>query len=345
LQPFQHGLVKNGHSLRPGVETLAELFADLGYETAGFASVGFLSELSQGFDVFEAEWRTGDLTVDRALAWLDQRQPSGPPFFLWVHLYDAHKLKGPREKLQADIAALQPADAAARRRFVDSLTAEHGLDPEAYPSLDTLVERYDTYDAGIRFADRQVARLFDRVDALRPETLWIVTADHGEGLGNHDYDEHGRFLYNEQLHVPLIVVGPGIAPGTPRRLVRLVDILPTLAQWAGFAERAAAIPAEGYSLLDPRPALGALAPRFAFAERRPKDRARNRQSWEEGEVRSLQTARYKLIDHSQGDDELYDLERDPFELENLSALADQAERVHAMTRHLREVWPGWDTVP
>jgi arylsulfatase A-like enzyme len=319
LQPFQHGLLENGLPLPPGNHTLADLLAGAGYDTAAFTSVGFLAELSQGFGRIDSQWRTGDLTVDAAIDWLDRlegREADERPFFLWVHLYDPHNLRGPRTKLEPDAELLRLTAPEARRGFLDYLKAR-GVPPDFYPSEDVLLERYDVYDAGIRFADRQVARLYERVQASHPDTRWIVTSDHGEGLGNHEYDDHGRYLYDEQIRVPLIVAGVGGPPRRVERMVRLVDLYPTVAAWLGPAAGGAASPhAQGYPLFS-KPGAGAdLSPRLAFSERRPKDRARNRRKWEDGEIYAFRGEDFKYVYHASGKDELYDLARDPLELDN-----------------------------
>jgi arylsulfatase A-like enzyme len=332
LQPFQHGLLENGHPLPPGHRTLADLLSAAGYETAAFTSVGFLSELAQGFDRFDAAWRTGDATTDAALAWLDAREPEAPPFFLWLHLYDPHKLRGPRQKLQPDAAHLRLETPEARRRFLDYLDAR-GLPPGYYPSEEALLERFDLYDAGIRFADRQVARLHSRVREVAPGARWIVTSDHGEGMGNHEYDEHGQYLYDEQIRVPLIVAGVDGPPRRVRRMVRLVDLYPTVAAWLGGAA-----PGLGEGRLQGHPLFGApeeggaLSPRLAFGERRPKDQAAHRRRWEDGEVYAFRGRDFKYVYHSAGEDELYDLAADPLELANLAGEAP--ERVAALREAL-----------
>ncbi len=326
-QPFQHGVVKNGQRLPAQERPVAELLAGLGWETAGFASVGFLNELDQGFGTFDAAWRSGDKTVDLALDWWAVRT-AGPeagqqPFFLWIHLYDPHSGKGPRPAIEPDRAALEARRADEGEELV-SLLEQRGLDPAVFESTERLLDRYDLYDAGIRFADRQVERLYQTITAAAPRTRWIITSDHGEGMGNHGYVDHGKYLYREQLHVPLILAGPGVTPGSDPELVRLVDLYPTILDWAGVAPAERPTSLEGRSLAaDGGP--GALPPRLAFAQRRPKDGARHRQSWVDGEVYSLETARYKLIHGTHASPEFYDREVDPWELDNRAGEGDAME--------------------
>jgi choline-sulfatase len=319
LQPFQHRLLKNGQALDPSLYTLAAMFHDAGYETAGFVSVGFLGELSAGFDHFDAKWRSGDQTVDHALAWLAARQiparSPAAPFFLWVHLYDPHQLPGPRDKLQPDLEVLGSWPREEQDRFFSDLIGKRGVPTDFYPSREDLLHRYDVYDSGIRFADRQLRRLYERVGEVSPGARWVVTADHGEGLGNHHYDEHGRFLYDEQLRVPLIVAGLDGPPRRVDRLVRLVDVYPTLAGWiGGRLPEAPAI--QGYPLLGPAGEARDLPPGFAFAQRRPKGHLAHHRGWEEGEIVALRSLDAKYVFHSQGTDEFFDLRRDPLELDN-----------------------------
>ena len=338
LQPFQHGVLKNGDSLGDENHTLAELLGEAGYDSAAFTSVSFLSEICQGFGHVDSGWRTGDVTVDAALAWLDARPPSEQPFFLWLHLYDAHSLKGKREKLQPDVEFFRGAGAAPRQEFVSYLT-KRGVGPDSfYPGEAVLLERYDVYDAGVRFDDRQIERLYRRVEAQYPRARWVVTSDHGEGLGNHQYDDHGKFLYDEQVLVPLIVAGVEESPRRVPDMVRLVDLYPTIAEWIGRgpAPRGAAV--QGYPLAARQPTAGELPPRLAFSQRRPKDDSSQRRSWADGDLLALRARDFKYIYSSAGQDELYDLAADPLELANRAGL--DPERAAALRRLMLEYLSG-----
>ena len=132
----------------------------------------------------------------------------------------------------------------------------------------------NNYDAQLVYTDRQMARLYRGFNELRGDesTLWVVTADHGEGLGDHDYVGHGRYLYREQLRVPLIVHSVP-ARWTPARIVgmvRLVDLYQTIMELVGFAEFETLQKMEGSSLVplftDPDHELPID---YLFAQRRP----------------------------------------------------------------------------
>lgn len=189
--------------------SMAQVFHDRGYQTGGFTSIMVLHGnygLDLGFDVYDNPVRQNDIhspnrgrtarsageTCDRALAWLKRAQTR--PFFAWVHFFDPHLPLNP-------------------------------------PSpFDTRLE--DPYDGEIAYADSQVARLLSWLDetGLRERTLIIVTADHGEALGEHGEDEHGFFIYSSTTHVPLVLSAPKKLPVgiVVENTVALVSLLPTV---------------------------------------------------------------------------------------------------------------------
>lgn len=211
LYPPENGIQDNGRGrLDPELPNLAESLRQAGYSTGAFlASVVLHSRygLDHGFDVYDDDMaggeqhgheshlmRNADIVVDRALAWLTGQREK--PFFCWVHLFDPHAPYDSHEEVFRD-------------RFRDR-----------------------PYDGDIAFADLHVGRLIAHLKdrGLYEHTLIVVVGDHGEGLGEHQEDEHGFMLYNSTARVPLIVSAPELCqPGhrvsTP---VSQVDILPTV---------------------------------------------------------------------------------------------------------------------
>jgi len=326
LYPAQHGVTANGQAfpvaLPPGKDrgymTLAETFAGAGYRTAAFTSVAFLKGLTRGFSHVDLGggrgYRQADATVQAALDWTRQLGPS-ERFFVWVHLFDAH---GPSRAPARHLEALGYASTAAAEAFAAEAWAKWGVPRDYFKTAAELADRYRKYDAEIRFADEQLARLFEELQksAQNRSTLWVVTADHGEGLGNHSEWGHGRLLYGEQLHVPLIFWGNGLPAGVrDPSLVRLVDLMPTLAALIGKDAAQPGFTSEGRSLVPLLARGGGLAPALAFAQRRPPDKARR--LWERGDVFAVFDLDWKYIAHSQGEDEFYDLRKDPLELDDL----------------------------
>jgi arylsulfatase A-like enzyme/Flp pilus assembly protein TadD len=213
LLPPHHGLRNNGAGSFPeGTATLATLLAGGGYRTGAFVGAFVLDRrfgLERGFEVYDDEVerppgaavaleaeRPGRQVVDRALAWLGREDPR--PFFLWVHLYDAHAPYEP------------PPEQRAR----------HPGRP---------------YDGEIAAVDEAVGRLLEALDrrGLGGSTVVAVAADHGEGLGEHGEATHGLLLYEPTLHVPLLLRAPGVRPRVVETPVSLVDLAPTLAGLLG----------------------------------------------------------------------------------------------------------------
>lgn len=295
--PYAHGVRNNGYFvLGADVPTLAERFAAAGYETAAFVSSFVLDRqfgLARGFahyddaldpargpsDSAELE-RRGDRTVAAAVAWLENRgaiTQTPRPFFLWVHLYDAHEPYNP--------------PATFRAQF------------EQRP-----------YDGEIAFQDTLVDALLSRIGFGPAESspLVIVAGDHGESLGDHGESTHGLFIYESVLRVPLIVAWPGVlSPRVVDGPASLVDVAPTISGLAGLAPFASI---DGGTLEGPlrhgdpvNPPRGVFAPPYAetyFPQ--------FFMSW--APLRSVRDGRWKLIDAPEP--ELYDLVADPGETTN-----------------------------
>ena len=263
LNPYNHGLrTLHGNRLYhlPGtIPTLAARLQDLGYDTAAFVSAFPCSRrfgLDQGFEVFDADFggapearigpagnistglaqRDAAATTESALRWLAGRDRERP-YFLWVHYFDPHdpllRPPVPRQEPFMDgfprFSEMEEALTRDPERFV----ADYVKDPDLMRSW---LRRL--YRAEVSWADTQMGRLFAALDADGglEHTVIAVTSDHGEGLGDHDWWGHG-ILYQEQLHVPLALAGPGV----PRDLlvqdrVRHVDLAPTLLHLAAGSD-------------------------------------------------------------------------------------------------------------
>lgn len=301
--PPEHGLHINGEgALARDVPTLATQFAAAGYRTGAFIASYVLNNrfgLARGFDVYNDQidcgndgeeglrsYRPGDQVVDAALDWL--RQPGQKPFFCWVHLFDPHK---------------------PYHEHRDRFGARFAGRP---------------YDAEVAFADQQVGRLlgFLRQRNLLQRTLVVAVGDHGEGLGDHGEMYHGNFLYNSTLHVPLIFYGHRALAGGRRITGRIsiVDLFPTLLEWAGSPVPSAPSARSAVPVLRGRKPA---ASRPCYAE---TDEPFRQYGWHA--LRCLVDGSWKYIRSPQR--ELYDLQTDPAEKGNLEAVrpatADQLER-------------------
>jgi arylsulfatase A-like enzyme len=214
LSPLRHGLRDNGVAALPeAARTIADSARAAGLDTAAFVSSVVLDDdfgLDQGFDVYSVPKRRGAAerahgaersaraTVDLALAWLAERDP-GRPFFLWVHLYDAHHPYAP--------------DADFAERFSQPYLAE------------------------VAAMDHELGRLLDdlRARGLYDETFVLALADHGEAFGEHGEITHGSYCYETTLRIPLIArwpegTGARQAGTRSQELVSAIDVAPTLAE-------------------------------------------------------------------------------------------------------------------
>lgn len=342
LQPPQHGVRKNDQGfVRPArrrFRTMAELLAAQGYATAAFSGIGFLRSISQGFQTVDAgsgdfvQYRQAHTTIDEVLAWLAARK-SPERALLWVHLFDVHAPR--RSPPNRGASRLLFGSAAEGERFAREAVERRGVMPGSYPSPAALALSYAQYDTEVSFVDSELARLFERMDALHlnEHALWIVTSDHGEGLGNHGWVDHVRFLYNEAVRVPLILYFNKRWAGTRvRDLMRHVDVMPTLFEILGLGFDQPGFTSVGRSVV---PLLhgGKLAPALSFSLRRPW--GRDHRDWERGEVFALQDLDWKYIAHTEGKDEFFDLRKDPLELVNLVETPSPVrDRLSRLTREI-----------
>jgi arylsulfatase A-like enzyme len=255
------------------VPTLAERLAALGYETGAFSGNPTLhagNGFARGFATFgstgdslEAMFLHADAINQRALGWLRAHQYR-QPFFLYLHYIDPHD---PYENPEI----VDNVSRFERRRYTGKLAGRfvHGVyvgrleleqgerDVEHLTAL---------YDSEVHYVDGRIGELLAAIDpAVLAETLVVLTADHGEELHDHGGWKHGQSLYEEQVHVPLLVRWDGrLAAG--RRLpgtVRLLDLVPTLVAAAGGAVDPAW---EGIDLLPALTGRSPLPRRPAFTE-------------------------------------------------------------------------------
>ena len=337
LQPLQHRLLENGQRLDPALFTVAEMFDAQGYATEGVTTAGFLSGLDQGFEHFIAGrgYHAAPWIVDRGIEWLSGLAPDRPAF-LWLHFFDVHEWHVPERLDPSARRALDAVGGPRGEALTEWVEREQGGPGAFLDSPAELRQILDAYDGQILAVDRELSRFARGLDRVGrgDDALWVVTADHGEGLGNHGLRGHGRHIYQEQLHVPLIL-HEAHHRWRPRRigaLVQLVDLAPTLAGVLGTTMGSRTSKVAGRSL---RPLLEGRARawqnRPAFSIRRPLDEVRRRRGWLPGEVFSLRGPRYKVIVRTAGSSELYDLRADPYELNDLAAAeGDRLERLQRL---------------
>ncbi len=286
LYPKEHGIRDNGKSaIDPARPTLAKAFKASGYHTAAFVASYVLDArfgLNAGFDTYDDDMgkvelgaqlverqRPANVVTDRALAWLDTNKAG--PFFCWVHYYDPHEPYEPPPEFR-----------------------------KAHPKA---------YDGEVAFMDSQLKRIVDWLAAqkLTDKTTIVVVGDHGEAFGEHGEKGHAMFLYEINLHVPLIFVDPAVAAGKRiASLVEVTDIFPTISDLFGKA------PPQKISARCLSPALAGqtMPDQDCYSESHTLFNSHGY-----AEQRSLTTRQWKLISSTLP--ELYDRKADPDELNNV----------------------------
>lgn len=334
-RPEGHGVTSNRYALPDGLPLLAERLAASGYATAAFVSNPILAPrkgFARGFgrydefgkhDGLEPQW-------EAFLRWAETHDWSQPTF-VWFHSIDPHGPYTPparyRDRFIDD--ALFRSDP---RRVPLEYELQEGVPPSrvigALPRYqrigdeDRVAWYVSQYDAEILAMDDVLGRMlgFLRKQDLYDDTAVLFTSDHGESLGEHDYYfEHGWFVYDATLRVPLVLKPPGAPDGNRRAVVEQVsniDTLPTLLALAGLVPPAG-LP--GHDLL-----AGTTGTRALIAS--------NPSTYPE-HFEALRTRDYKYVrDLESGGEQAYALASDPAEEHDLSA------RDPELTARLRAEW-------
>jgi arylsulfatase A-like enzyme len=152
-------------------------------------------------------------------------------FFLWVHLFDPHGPYDPPRRYRTGLAR----DAAGPWREYPPRPAPSD-DELANIPFDRQQMARDLYRGEIAYVDRAVGKILDELDRLEltEDTIVVFTSDHGEEMYDHGKRGHGFSLYEELLHIPLVLAGPGIASGRKETPVSTIHLIPTLADFMGI---------------------------------------------------------------------------------------------------------------
>ncbi len=348
--PAHHGAggrLGDFRSLPDAALTLAEACRDAGLNTAAVTNVQFLSAkfgMVQGFDHRDVyvpqsnlDMRRATQTTDAALSWLEQNGEQ--PFLLVVHYFDPHLVYDPPQPYRRRFAS--PGDRESTKRHFGMFGQIQGmrqgkfeLPPEAYVQLGGL------YDGEVSYSDAEFGRLVAGLAELGVANRAVVAvmSDHGEEFNEHGSFEHGHSMYDELLHVPLLIRAPGTIKGALRvpNPVALIDVAPTLCELIGVAPPPTF---RGQSLV---PVLqgGTLADRPILGQGN---------MWGPEKV-ALRLGNWKVIVEAvaapaAGSGErtvtLYDLGADPGEQRNLAA--EHPDRLAAMLEQLGDVLVGETT--
>jgi arylsulfatase A-like enzyme len=328
--------------LAPGIPTLADAFVARGYRTHAIVTNPYLlvhSGLSSGFESYEnltflseamlagrrnaaqwlfdhvaSRWIVGDRGVevsDHAVRWIGAAEHRRP-FFLWLHYIDPH---GPYGGAAGSRHKTFRGDSAFGATGASLELDERSPDPVRLRSGEIRLGDDDKravralYDREVTEVDRQIGRVLAALErqGIAGTTLVVCVSDHGEEFWDHGGTEHGHTLYDELIHVPLIMRWPGHLPSGLRvaSIASTVDVAPTVEELVFGASA----PRDGMSLMPllrgGEPALRTvISENLLFAEERT----------------ALRTDRAKLIRWANGKEEAYDLRADPAERRDLAGV-------------------------
>lgn len=318
--------------LAPELTTMAEFFRANGYRTYGLitnphllASMGF----DQGFEQYEyLHGGPRAMLVNlTALAWF--RANRARPFFAYIHYMDVH-------------APYRPPPDYEIKFTLHLAKAELEIENGPYKgevSEGQIAYARALYDAQVRYWDDEFKKFMAGLEdagALN-NTMVVVISDHGEEFHEHGGFGHGYTVYDEMIHVPMILVWPGHVPDGLERtdLVQLIDLFPTLARLAGLDP--SALPLQGRDLFH-NGFRGKTRLSFLFPQAAPPVYA---ETFQGKMPRCLRSEHDKtILDFADQSAEFYDLERDPQEAQNLFTTSPaQAEPVLTLLKQMSGAKP------
>ncbi|MCG5055754.1 MAG: sulfatase-like hydrolase/transferase [Myxococcales bacterium] len=325
VYPVTHDTKSDSASLPEGLEMASQKFKSEGFTTAGFVANGYVSDkfgFDKGWDMFRNYIREGRKTdaenvFKDALAWLEERKPEERTF-LYIQTIDPHV------PYRTDETYTKPYFAEAYKgKLGPSIEAEEQIALSKTPDKFTDEDRRwvrAQYQAEVTYHDTMLGNFLKALEdkGRLSDTLFVITNDHGEEIGDHGRWGHGHSLYEELLRAPLLMHHPALfKAGQFQDVVEHVDLVPTLVDAMGLSPMKGA---DGMSLLPALRGEPVQWPLYAVAEFQEAKRA-------------LRVGDWKLIRSTGSLRELYDLANDPGETKDVS-------KEHPIALRLTEVHMG-----
>lgn len=329
LHPLRHQALDRLDRLPDGAVTLAERLRRAGYSTLGVSANGWISpgfHFDRGFATFLYRDSLKSRALNRELqARLDGLRP---PFFLYVHYIDPHV---PYEPETGWDGRPLPASPRAHPVTIEDLDAPHFI----HRSPELLARARDLYDGEIRGVDDSLRELVSGLSrrGLMKNTILVVTADHGEELGEHGRMSHGQTVYQEVLQVPLVIYEPHRLPAG-RRFGRasLMDVVPTLIDLLGLDRPQE--PLDGQSL------AGLLTSTDSRED--PERPFLAHLDFTDGTGLAMIQGKWKLVfGKNPYRKEMFDLEADPGERHNLLGRPEVAETFSEVATRMTSLYDGY----
>ncbi|MEN8154369.1 MAG: sulfatase [Acidobacteriota bacterium] len=229
LDPIKHNTLSKNDGFPDAVHTLTEILNNKGYNTyflgGGNHFLGKHFNFNQGFNYYFNKRSDAAELTERFISLLPELKKG--KFFTYLHYMDTHLPYGKNKynylfSGKKKINKLLPGKIF--RWTVNKLKKKKELTPDDKKYL------RDLYDGQVRYVDENIGKLLDvfKQELLLNNTLVIITSDHGEEFWDHNGFEHGHSLYNELIHIPLIIGGKGLGPSVKEKSVRIIDIFPTV---------------------------------------------------------------------------------------------------------------------
>ena len=342
LAPRQHQVTEDHTKLRDEAVLLSEVLADAGYATAGFVSGPYVKAIygfSQGFDLYddfsavrrlgrpEQTIITSPILRKKTSEWFKKWDRAGreKPFFMFLHMFDVHYDYNP----PAPYKMMFDPDYKGPVTGIKMLTAKHfkgKVDPRNIEHLAAL------YDAEIRFTDFHLGKILNvlRNLGVYDDTILVITADHGEEFFEHGWLSHRRTLYDESIHIPLIMRYPPEIPAgvVVEQMVRIVDVAPTILSLAkipkpeNFGTSSFEVPHAERDLtgLIQNGSWGVAPPVLSFGHLH-------------GGLSSVRSENLKVIQRNNEKPRFYDLEKDPREQSRIKGR--KSPELKALRKQLR----------
>jgi arylsulfatase A-like enzyme len=243
--PSVHGAIDKSRKLDSSEITLAEVLRDNGYRTLAFTGDGYVSSVfgfSQGFDIFIEDELSLAGNIKSALKWIELNKDK--KFFIFLHGYEVHSLPmAPRQFLSRYV---DPKYNGIAKSFnLDWSEDSHNIYNYTYSlnNMSFLLNKsdieyiIDCYDGGVNYIDYNIGELIDELKKLNldKKTIVIITSDHGQALMEHGYIGAHQDIYDEVIHVPLIIKIPNLSfKRVIENQVRSIDIMPTILDLVGL---------------------------------------------------------------------------------------------------------------
>ena len=239
VMPSRAIATNSGHNIPPNLDTIGELALSAGLATCTVCSSPWLGNQGSGFQqgsenfIYLGE-QTAQVQIEAAMEFIDRSQGIGRDWFCFVHLMDPHTPYSPPGQF-----VNQLCDSDYTGDYKSSYPGGVWANGVLKPSPKEIDHERCLYDCEVANVDSALQGLFEYLSekGLTEDTLIILCSDHGEEFNEHGGFEHGETQYEEQVHVPLIIKGPGFPAG--KRIddgVANLDILPTILRYLGVAE-------------------------------------------------------------------------------------------------------------